>query len=306
MGEGVITRIEGQVAHVLLREGLEIPVPLTSLVAVARREEEKQLEKGSPVRKPAGDVRPGRMLFLTEGLFLAGTRQPAPAAYLINQSHMYFKGVVYRTGRPLNHFHLTFEVEPRSWLTFPTGSGWNETSHQTGFHFQWIAWHPDSGNPMAPGEKRVAFRDLPGPGAEITLPQIEKSGFLFQLDGAAPDPAVAGKIRESMLEGPRTPLPGLKAVRIEYRETDLHIEALSRESASLPAGRILEIQLEAFEKAVDSSLIDGAGRLILIHGAGNGVLRAEIRKRLQAHPLVKSFGDAPRQKYGGGATEAIF
>lgn len=43
----------------------------------------------------------------------------------------------------------------------------------------------------------------------------------------------------------------------------------------------------------------------LIHGKGRGVQRAQIQERLETHPLVSSFEDAPPGRGGWGATEVV-
>ncbi len=43
----------------------------------------------------------------------------------------------------------------------------------------------------------------------------------------------------------------------------------------------------------------------LIHGRGTGTQRAVVRRLLRDHPLVGSFGDAPAQRGGWGATVVV-
>jgi dsDNA-specific endonuclease/ATPase MutS2 len=40
----------------------------------------------------------------------------------------------------------------------------------------------------------------------------------------------------------------------------------------------------------------------LIHGRGTGTQRAVVQRLLRDHPLVASFGDAPPDRGGWGAT----
>lgn len=43
----------------------------------------------------------------------------------------------------------------------------------------------------------------------------------------------------------------------------------------------------------------------IIHGKGEGILREEVKKRLEQHPLVESFIPADEAHGGEGATEVI-
>jgi Smr domain len=50
----------------------------------------------------------------------------------------------------------------------------------------------------------------------------------------------------------------------------------------------------------------GLQEVRLIHGRGRGVQREAVRRVLAAHPLVATFGDAPAERGGWGATVARF
>ena len=58
---------------------------------------------------------------------------------------------------------------------------------------------------------------------------------------------------------------------------------------------VVESYLEAAQQA-------GFTEVRLIHGRGQGVQRARVRKLLVSHPLVASFRDAPSERGGLGAT----
>ncbi len=57
----------------------------------------------------------------------------------------------------------------------------------------------------------------------------------------------------------------------------------------MPAGDILQLQLDAFEKALSSALAHHLSDVTFIHGIGKGALRDAIHKRLRHNRHVRSF-----------------
>ena len=65
---------------------------------------------------------------------------------------------------------------------------------------------------------------------------------------------------------------------------------------------ILTYQLETARKQLEFAIRKRIQRMVLIHGVGDGVLKAEIDFLLGRYSNI-SFQDANYQKYGLGATE---
>ncbi|CAN5554638.1 hypothetical protein BH23BAC1_BH23BAC1_42080 [soil metagenome] len=83
---------------------------------------------------------------------------------------------------------------------------------------------------------------------------------------------------------------------------DLHIEKLIDDHQNMKNSEILELQLKTFEKFMDQALVSGLNEITFIHGAGNGVLKNAIHKKLSKMPEIKFFQDAQKEKFGYGAT----
>lgn len=92
----------------------------------------------------------------------------------------------------------------------------------------------------------------------------------------------------------------------EVREIDLHIEELIDSHRGMSNAQILSVQMANFKREMNISIRTKARKLIAIHGVGEGILKAEIRKELHYHYPEFSFHDADYRKYGYGATEIIF
>ncbi|NJD62980.1 MAG: Smr/MutS family protein [Deltaproteobacteria bacterium] len=67
---------------------------------------------------------------------------------------------------------------------------------------------------------------------------------------------------------------------------------------AFPPGEIRHLVEEYLEEAARAGF-----RLVrIIHGKGTGAQRRSVRSVLSRHPLVESFGDAPPEAGGWGAT----
>ena len=87
---------------------------------------------------------------------------------------------------------------------------------------------------------------------------------------------------------------------------DLHIEKLSDDWKHLSNFDILSMQLKAFEKYYQLSVLQHQPSLTVIHGVGEGVLRDEIHEKLRLKREVKSFVNPFHPSFGYGATEIFF
>jgi len=88
-------------------------------------------------------------------------------------------------------------------------------------------------------------------------------------------------------------------------EFDLHIEKLVKNPKSLSNFDILNIQTETAKRHIEFALRNRIPKIILIHGVGEGILKAELDFMLNRYENI-IFRDADYRKYGVGATEVIF
>ena len=87
-------------------------------------------------------------------------------------------------------------------------------------------------------------------------------------------------------------------------EVDLHIEELVDDHRGWSNADILLYQLEKFEKVLSAAFQTGKRKMVVIHGRGDGVLRYEIRRKLQDYPGIEVH-DGSYKTYGQGATEIL-
>lgn len=86
-------------------------------------------------------------------------------------------------------------------------------------------------------------------------------------------------------------------------EVDLHIEELMDNYSGKDNFELLTIQLNYFNKMMESAIANKFRKIIFIHGVGNGKLKSEIINRLKERYPDLKYADASMFKYGNGATE---
>lgn len=87
-----------------------------------------------------------------------------------------------------------------------------------------------------------------------------------------------------------------------FWEIDLHTHQLMDTERGKSKHELLTYQLFIFKKCLEKARYKHLRKLIVIHGVGKGILKAEIHDFLLGHPNVY-FYDADFRDYGKGATE---
>lgn len=85
-------------------------------------------------------------------------------------------------------------------------------------------------------------------------------------------------------------------------EIDLHIHQLVSSTRGMTNYDMLRVQLDHFVLRLEEALREGHEMIIVIHGQGKGVLKAEIHKILDNYEGI-FYRDASHLGYGHGATE---
>ena len=93
--------------------------------------------------------------------------------------------------------------------------------------------------------------------------------------------------------------------RGEFMEVDLHFHELVDDMSGLKDRTKLDIQLNHFERMMRIAAEQRIRKVIFIHGVGQGVLRHQIRSRLEMYYPECSVRDANPREYGSGATEVL-
>lgn len=86
------------------------------------------------------------------------------------------------------------------------------------------------------------------------------------------------------------------------REIDLHLRALVKDPSRIPKGSRLSTQLAHFNAYMQQAHRLGVEQVFIIHGLGEGKLKAAVHRALKQMSYVKSFANEWYEGYGNGAT----
>lgn len=319
--EGVITKIlqNGQV-EVEIEDGFALPVMAAEIVII-NKQEEKYFGKKSPIAEveekksflpPAKKVKKSTV---GEGIYLAFTdfNDKLLNVYLVNNMAYSMLVTVSEQLENGHEKHLFSEQidknnAPRVHrLSREDFNDWKPLIIRAIF-FKEGNFEPKQTLFFQMGFNNSFFR------IKRTAPVLERESYLFRVEGREIQPDLptekpqvidVSSLRERIIENSSKVSP--YKTEAPPSEIDLHIEELSPDHYDVMTNEaIITMQLEHFEIYLDKALAANMDSIIFIHGIGVGKLRHEIHRRLSQHSHVKYYQDAYKDKFGYGATKAVF
>ena len=133
-----------------------------------------------------------------------------------------------------------------------------------------------------------------------------------------------GTLTNQLKDGRWEAQVGLIKMTLEEKEFDLvqaqqeapvkkkQVNVVKRAAVKAPQARLdlrgkrYEEAMEALDAFIDQALLNNMAQVDIIHGIGTGVIREGVTKYLQRNKQVKSFGYAPQNAGGSGATIVTF
>ena len=133
-----------------------------------------------------------------------------------------------------------------------------------------------------------------------------------------------GTLTNQLKDGRWEAQVGLIKMTLEEKEFDLvqaqqeapvkkkQVNVVKRAAGKGPQARLdlrgkrYEEAMEALDAFIDQALLNNMAQVDIIHGSGTGVIREGVTKYLQRNKQVKSFGYAPQNAGGSGATIVTF
>lgn len=126
---------------------------------------------------------------------------------------------------------------------------------------------------------------------------VENESSFFKSEISSPEPL------EATISNNNSLISKYKTGNLEA-EIDLHIEKITDDCQNIEDSKKLNIQLDFFNRCLQSAIDEKYKKVVFIHGVGVGVLKIELHKILKNYELIE-YRDAPISKYGIGATEVL-
>lgn len=170
------------------------------------------------------------------------------------------------------------------------------------FYFQVQAFVSGKGHPHTPWSRDLVWlRDTLAQKTKDIL-ALDRKGWVISLreDPQVKDVQAIDETEFIRIRKQDKPVPVVEPV------IDLHIEVLVERPWEMAPSEMLKVQLRHLEKGIDDAVVEHIPSMIVIHGVGEGVLRAAVQDILRKHPHVKSFEGASPVRFGNGATKVIF
>jgi hypothetical protein len=305
--EGIVYRfLPGNLVEIEIEDGFRIPVLRNELVTVSPVEAER-LVRNVTSGKEAISPAKARTVFAEKGFYLAfvPVNDRELTVHLINNTDWFMPFIAYKEQEGQASGLGAGELKPRSSHKL-TDLLAKDFEQWPVFDIQALFFKQGNGLIRPPFHKRIKCRAQSFYKRRLAAPVLEKEAYLYQLDeengSTSPTPAggiSAAELREKML----SPQPERERTFVKPASVvDLHVEKLTDDVGKLSNTEKLKLQIATFEQQLEAGIATGMNDITFIHGAGHGVLRTELHRRLSKHQNVQYFEDAQKQKFGYGAT----
>jgi len=308
--EGIIYAfLPGNVIEVEIEDGFRIPVLRNELVTISPVESQRlnRTPAGQNIAPQRDRIEPRQKVFAEKGIYIAfvSVNDRAVTLHIINnsdwtlpftaatQQENVHTGLAAGLLQPRTSQKLT-ELQMKDFESWPV------------FSFNLLHYRDGSYDAVQPFQKKIKCRAQSFYKSKGPAPVLNKDAFVFQLDEEnvkkeelVSKTDISEQLRTSLMGGAPT-----AKIELEKPEgvVDLHIEKLMEDFSKISKEEILKKQLAAFETSLEQAIGNGMEEITFIHGAGSGVLRDELHRRLSKNQHVQYFKDAQKEKFGYGAT----
>lgn len=329
VGGGVVTGfVSKNIVNVENQDGFEIPCPISELLNVSdpglNKGSEKlpkeaihiETEKSNEYIEPKGEIINGKnnpdFYFCFVPTVLGNALEGEVELYLVNDSNFTLSYRFSHFTADVNRTIKYGTVNSNSKVLLDSLEQ-NDLTDLPEFGFQLIYFREEEKNWNEPLMKKFKVNPVKFYKESTFQPntlfkknamilQITKNILTTELDKLTHDDfqkVVQEKEKEEIVK----PVPTKRTAEIV--EIDLHINELIDSSKGLSNHEILEIQKEKVELEMKLAIQNRVGKIVFIHGVGQGVLKQEVINLLKKKFRKYYFQDASFKEYGYGATMVI-
>lgn len=304
-GEGVITQIiDKKTIEVDLGDDFPVEFHIDEVIAIDRKEQillpkvekEEKKEEFMPVKMG---------IHLMElSLTLSSSSTDSYELHIINPEKWEVQYVCHVRIKNKYEFLSAGQIKSNGYASLGFLSI-DRLEHCKELHFQFLHYLVGTGLPQAPMEKNFAWNMSLLEKEAIYVELIRNDAWIFSLrdNNSKPESIEAdGNVERLFVKYAKQEVKLQPPTKI----VDLHIEKVLSDTRGMDNAAMLFAQIQAFEKELSEAVVENPKSLIVIHGVGEGKLKAKIHEKLATHPKVKRFSPANLLKFGGGATEIWF
>ncbi|WP_159468104.1 DUF2027 domain-containing protein [Dyadobacter sp. 3J3] len=308
--EGIVYAfLPGNVIEVEIEDGFRIPVLRSELVTISPVESQRlnRTPAGQSIAPQRERIAPRQAAFSEKGIYIAfvSINDKAVTLHIINNSDW---TLPFSATTQVENVHVGLAagvLQPRTSQKL-TELQMKDFENWPVFSFNLLYFREGAFDALLPFQKKIKCRAQSFYKSKGPAPVIGKDAFVFQLDEenvkkeeVVVKSDIQEQLRTSLMGGSVTP-----KIEIEKPEgiVDLHVEKIVEDSSRLSKDEILKKQLAIFETKLEQAIGNGMEEITFIHGAGSGVLRDELHRRLSKNQHVQYFKDAQKEKFGYGAT----
>ncbi|GLU55672.1 Smr/MutS family protein [Dyadobacter frigoris] len=308
--EGIVYAfLPGNVIEVEIEDGFRIPVLRNELVTISPVESQRlnRTPAGQTIAPQRERIAPRQVAFSEKGIYIAfvSINDKAVTLHIINNSDW---TLPFSATTQFENVHMGLSagvLQPRTSQKL-TELQMKDFENWPVFAFNLLYFREGTFDALLPFQKKIKCRAQSFYKSKGPAPVIGKDAFVFQLDEEnvkKEEVVVKADIQEQL----RTSLMGgstTSKIELEKPEgvVDLHVEKIVEDPSRLSKDEILKKQLATFETSLEQAIGNGMDEITFIHGAGSGVLRDELHRRLSKNQHVQYFKDAQKEKFGYGAT----
>jgi hypothetical protein len=323
-GGGMVVKIlPKNIALIKTKDDFEYTVPLKELVLISKstnQTEEKSVNTQKPQKKEKEQTKPELKDDENIEIYLAFVNsEDNPESfecYLLNDSNHYLfvHAVIKGLGGATKK--LSEKTEPNTMVEI--GNITRElinTSESIVLQIIMYGHKHDVLKNMIQREVKIEAVKFYNPGVFKPNDYLDQNAYMFLLYREEPGLSASVKTQEDFIKLLQEKEDDIKNKsqpgkiskphrKPEIIEVDLHINQLVDNVVGMTNHEILQIQMKMFHETMTEAIQKKAGKIVFIHGIGNGTLKNSIRESISQQYKLH-FEDASYKEYGFGATMVL-